>query len=591
MAPKRSLAAARGSALIPLSIIERASQDAPYGRVSSLIQREEQTIETQKDLLIGDITSRDPAISGRDIPVSQQRKLVAQFWDDGVSGTVPFEQRPEGRRLIATICRYASMSCKGDCGGTGLVIDTVWVTKLDRLARQLQILIEIEAFFRAHGVGLRCLDYDINTKTSTGTLIFTILGAIAQWEREIILERTAGGKRTKASEGKYMGGRRTLGLKTDENGYLVVDDALVGKTGRMAYQVVKEIFDNVIEGSSIDREADRFGLTPRIVGGILHNPRYKGQGGMFQGGKWIEAERNAPPQIVSPETWDLAQQKLLENRRLSSRNRKYEYLVAQIMKCCQPKQPAGQCGRIFVGRIVRGKLHGPKYTYYSCYREGCTARPMRGSTVEAAVWTEVRQRLIDPESFLNDALARGNQTEKVRELRMELTVTLDQLSKLDSERLSVLRNIDKKHYTEAEGEARLKEISDTHADLADQRSTLEIQLRSATLSRANLRRAGLVSTDIGPELDHIEALAQSNDPDESHRGRARQRALIKQLLDRIEVRVHPSGRIRLRLFWSYEEDAQDLSIDLTTSAQAYGTQQQIEPILIVTEIDLAKGVA
>jgi site-specific DNA recombinase len=557
-------------------VIERAEQCAPYGRVSSDVQHDSETINSQKRLLLKDISSRDDPT----LAVKDQRKLVAEFWDDPCSGTIPFEDRPEGKRLVNAICSRGNIDCDGTCNATDVVIDTVWVTKLDRLARRLQILIEIEGFFRRHRVGLRCLEHDINTATPTGGLIFTILGAIAQWEREVILERTASGKRTKASEGKFMGGRRTFGLKTDEHGYLVVDDTLIGKTGKMAYEIVREIFENIVNGSSLEREAERYGLTTRRVGVMLHNPRYKGQGGMFQKGAWIEAEKNKPPQVVSPETWELAQDALLDNRRLSSRNRKYEYLVSQLMICAEPKKPSGLCGRVFVGRIVRGK-----YTYYCCYRKGCTARPLQGDMVEKAVWGQVRRRLTDPEGFLTEALARGSQSEKVRELRMELTSVIDQLSNVESERMSILRNIDKRHYTEAEGEARLAEVLETHNALVDHQTALEIQLRSVTLTQANLRRAGLVSTDIGPELDRIERLAASAHPDEAHRGRARQTVLVKNALDRIEVRNGPQGTT-LKLFWRYTDDAQQLSFDLTGSAQASCNRQMVEPILIVTELDL-----
>src|SRR5436190_11488857 len=262
MAPKQSALARANARIVPLQIVERASQDVAYGRVSSDIQEQAETIESQKRLLRKDILSRDdPSLALKD-----QRKLVAEFWDDPCSGTVPLEKRPDGARLVRLICQRGRIDCDGTCGGTGVVIDTVWITKLDRLARQLQILIEIEAFFRRHGIGLRCLEHDINTKSPTGELIFIILGAIAQWERKVILERTANGKKTKVMEGKYMGRQAGFGLKTDEHGYLVVDDSLVGQTGKMAYEIVREIFDNIVGGSSIDREAERFGLTPRRVG-------------------------------------------------------------------------------------------------------------------------------------------------------------------------------------------------------------------------------------------------------------------------------------------------------------------------------------
>ena len=191
MAPRRA------SALLALPCLARPQQCVAYGRVSTEKQREEQTIDTQVDLLVGDINGRDPSVSGRNIPESEQRKLVGQYWDDGVTGTDPLEKRPEGKRLVQEICRRGDIRCQGNCGSQ-TVIDSVWITKLDRLARKLQVLIEIEAFFRAHGVALRCLDLNIDTSDRNGKLMFQILGVIAEWERETIMERTDGGRVTKA---------------------------------------------------------------------------------------------------------------------------------------------------------------------------------------------------------------------------------------------------------------------------------------------------------------------------------------------------------------------------------------------------------
>ena len=550
--------------------------DAPYGRVSSDVQHEAQSIEAQKRVLLRDIASRDDP----DLPIKEQRKLVDQFWDDPCSGTIPFEQRPEGKRLVRTICSRGDIDCEGDCGGTGVVIDTVWVTKLDRLARRLQILIEIEAFLRKHRVGLRCLEHNIDTTTPTGSLIFTILGAIAQWEHGIILQRTAEGKRHKAAEGRHMG-RRSLGLKTDESGYLVVDDALVGNTGKMAYEIVQQVFANIIAGSSIEREAERFDITPRRIHWMLHNPRYMGQGGMNWDGAWIEAEKNKPPQLVSPEDWELAQQQLSDHRRLSARNRKREYLCSQLMICHEPKPDGTPCGRVSIARTAKGK-----YIYYSCYRKGCTAKPMRGEDVEGAVWGAVREQLLHPDEWLASALAQNSQTDRVRDLRSELSVVIDSLSKLDSERLSVLRSKDKGHYTEAETDARIAEIREQVESYKDRQTTLEIQLRSVNRSQAMLRRTGLQAEDIGPELDRIEAWCQSTDPDEVHRGRTQKVALIRSRIDRIEVRNAADGGQKLTVHWREDEHVAVLSTTARSLAEPSCNQQPEEPVRLVTELML-----
>lgn len=572
MAPKLPRSAKRQTRLVPLTLVERASMDVVYGRVSSDVQHEAQSIEAQKRVLIRDVTSRDDP----DLPVKEQRKLVGEFWDDPCSGTIPFEQRPEGKKLVRLICSRGDIDCEGDCGGTGVVIDTVWVTKLDRLARRLQILIQIEQFLRHHRVGLRCLEHNIDTTTPTGSLIFTILGAIAQWEHGIILQRTAEGKRTKAAEGRHMG-RRTLGLRTDDNGYLVVDDTLIGNTGKMAYEIVQQVFRNIIDGSSIEREAERFDISPRRIHLMLHNRRYKGEGGMNWDGTWIEAEKNKPPALVSPEDWDLAQEKLTDNKRFSARNRKREYIVSQLMICHELKEDGTHCGRVFVARTAKGR-----YIYYSCYRQGCAAQPLRGEDVESAVWAAVREQLLHPDAWLESALAQNHQTDRVRELRSELSVVIDSLSKLDSERLSVLRSQDKGNYTEAEADARIAEIRQQVESHKDRQTTLEIQLRSVNKSQAMLRRSSLQPEDIGPELDRIEAWCQSSDPDEVHRGRTQKAALIRSRISRIEVRNGPKGQT-LTVHWLEDEHIETLSAAPHDLAQP-SCNQQPEPILMVTEI-------
>jgi len=548
MAPKQHGLARRGH-LVPLASLVRPQQCAAYGRVSSDKQHEDQTITTQQTLLLVDITSRDRP----DLPESEQRKLVAQFWDDPVSGTVPLEKRSEGSKLISLICNRGDIRCSGDCHAAA-VIDVVWITKLDRLARQLQILIEIEAFFRCHGVALRCLEFNIDTGDRNGKLMFHILGVIAEWERETILERTSQGRRQKASEGKFVGGRRTFGLTTDEHGYLIIDTTLIEGVNKMACDIVKEIFENVaLHGSTAFREAQRFGLTERKVGGILHNPRYKGEGGMLADGEWLPATRNNPPQIVSPEIWSLAQKALIDNRTNASRNRHYEYLLSQVMICCEPKGDS-LCGRKFVGRLERRRSskgetrHETKYVYYYCQRQGCTARPMRGQDIETAVWNVVADAQRHPEKFLAETLQRRDNTRLIHDVRTEITGIVDHLSRLETERRNVLRSWEKGQRTEQDADVRLNELADQVGPLREHRNALELQLRSLTVSATDLQRAGVLSADIAEQIEHIEQLCQSDDPDAVRRGRERKKALIRATVERAEVRTGADRESRIQLY-------------------------------------------
>lgn len=88
--------------------------------------------------------------------------------------------------------------------------DTLVVWKLDRLARSLPQLIETVAMMEQRGVGLRSLTEAIDTTTAGGRLIFHVFGALAEFERAVIRERTRAGLDAARSRGKVGGRPRKL---------------------------------------------------------------------------------------------------------------------------------------------------------------------------------------------------------------------------------------------------------------------------------------------------------------------------------------------------------------------------------------------
>ncbi|BEJ32855.1 recombinase family protein [Enterobacter asburiae] len=94
--------------------------------------------------------------------------------------------------------------------------DIVQVTKLDRLARNTRHLLEISEYLQGKGVALNILNIGINTATPTGKLMLTMIGAIATFEREMMLERQAEGIALAKLKGKYKGRKATARSKTLE---------------------------------------------------------------------------------------------------------------------------------------------------------------------------------------------------------------------------------------------------------------------------------------------------------------------------------------------------------------------------------------
>jgi DNA invertase Pin-like site-specific DNA recombinase len=94
--------------------------------------------------------------------------------------------------------------------------DVFIVTKLDRLARSVRHLGEIVEGLEAKGVGLRILDLGLDTTNATGKLMLNVLGSVAQFEREMMLERQREGIAKAKAEGKYKGRKPTAMARTNE---------------------------------------------------------------------------------------------------------------------------------------------------------------------------------------------------------------------------------------------------------------------------------------------------------------------------------------------------------------------------------------
>jgi DNA invertase Pin-like site-specific DNA recombinase len=92
--------------------------------------------------------------------------------------------------------------------------DVLVVTKLDRLARSVADLVGITAALKAKGVELRILTMNLDTSTPTGKLMLNLLGSIAEFERELMLERQREGIAKAKAEGKYKGRAPTARSQT-----------------------------------------------------------------------------------------------------------------------------------------------------------------------------------------------------------------------------------------------------------------------------------------------------------------------------------------------------------------------------------------
>lgn len=126
--------------------------------------------------------------------------LEAQMRDLRATGcTKTFSER------VSSVAQRAQLSAALDFVREG---DTLVVARLDRLARSTADLLAIIATLEAKGVALRILDFGgqaVDTKSPSGRLIVTMFGAVAQFERELLLQRQREGIAKAKADGKYLG--------------------------------------------------------------------------------------------------------------------------------------------------------------------------------------------------------------------------------------------------------------------------------------------------------------------------------------------------------------------------------------------------
>lgn len=138
--------------------------------------------------------------------------------------------------------------------------DTICVWKLDRLGRDLAELIETMRVLDAKGANLRVLTgLQIDTKTPGGRLIFHIFGALAEFERELIRERTMAGLVAARAEGRIGGRRRKVTPEMEDRAIALLRAgtdpravaADIGVSDSLIYQRVRgEWASRLAEGTS-----------------------------------------------------------------------------------------------------------------------------------------------------------------------------------------------------------------------------------------------------------------------------------------------------------------------------------------------------
>lgn len=189
-----------------------------YLRVSTEEQRERQSIATQREF-------------GERYCQLHDLTVFRVYADDGISGTIPLEQRPEGSQIV----RDARLR----------KFDQLLVYKLDRLGRETRLILNAVAELEKLGVRVRSMTEEFDTGTSTGRLMLTMLSGFASHERDVIRERSIAGTNRVAEAGAWLGGIVPYGYRKEgekRSAHLIISEEPIAGLATSEAEVIREVF-------------------------------------------------------------------------------------------------------------------------------------------------------------------------------------------------------------------------------------------------------------------------------------------------------------------------------------------------------------
>jgi site-specific DNA recombinase len=279
--------------------------------------------------------------------------LRERYDDGGFSGASI--DRPAMRKLLADV----------EAGR----IDCVVVYKVDRLSRSLLDFARMMEMFDERGVSFVSVTQDFNTRSSLGRLTLHILLSFAQFEREIIGERTRDKLSAARRKGKWTGGCPVLGYDVDPLGRRLQVNPQEAEQIRQMFEIASTtgslttaLATITTLGYRTKRWTSRVGIlhsakpfTRASLRRLLSNVLYTGNV-EYQGQRYAGEHAS----LVSEDLWTRVQQQLQlkrRQRRIRTIDGKHHSLLASVLQCAM-------CGKPMLPMCTRP--HGRVYRYYVC---------------------------------------------------------------------------------------------------------------------------------------------------------------------------------------------------------------------------------
>ncbi len=394
--------------------------------------------------------------------------LPDRYDDGGYTGAN--NERPALQRLLADV----------EAGRINCVV----VYKVDRLSRSLLDFSKIMARFEQHGASFVSVTQQFNTSTSMGRLMLNVLLSFAQFEREIISERTRDKIAATRRKGKWSGGMPVLGYDVDPHGSKLVVNAEEAER-------VQAIFELYVEKQSLIRTASELNKRGWATKRWTTRKGHERGGRLFDKANLLrlltnvvylgkvrykdEVHPGEHEAMVNEELWQRVQRMLRSNGRTGGMHvrNKYGALLKGLLYCTP-------CARPMMHTYT--SKGNRRYRYYVCYtaqKQGwhaCPSKSLPAEQIERFVVERIRVIGRDP-TILAMTLerARAQALEQIAALEPDARIADREIRRLHAEIAKAATDA----ATNGHAAARLAELHERLREAEQRQRSLREQVSAA----------------------------------------------------------------------------------------------------------------